>query len=43
MTHDNPNGDGNIFNKCQLVVLDTLVHKSQQFILKKPLQLSFNG
>ena len=32
---------GNIYDECQLVVLDTLVHSSQHFVVIKPIKVSF--
>jgi hypothetical protein len=35
-----PDNDGYIWGKCQLVVLNTMVHSSQQFILSDPLKVT---
>ena len=35
-----PHGYGYIRSKCQLVVLNTMVHSSQQFILSDPIEVT---
>ena len=38
-----PISSGELRDKCQLVRLDTLVNKTEQFVEKNPIQMSFNG
>ena len=36
-----PDSNGNISGKCQLVVLDTMVHMTQKFILTEAFEVQF--
>ena len=36
-----PDFEGDLMNKCQLVGLDTLVNKTEQFVERNPIQVSF--
>ena len=38
-----PFTDGYIRDKCQLVVLDTQIHESQDFLEVKPIMVPFEG
>jgi hypothetical protein len=38
-----PDGNGFIFDNIQLVVLDTLVHKSQNLVMTDPIKVSIEG
>ena len=35
-----PDVDCEIYNKCQLVILNTMVHMSQQFIVADPIKVT---
>ena len=37
-----PNYHGGLKEKCQLVGLDTLVNKTEQFVERNPIQVSFD-
>ena len=38
-----PFTDGYVRDKCQLVVLDTQIHKTQDFLEVKPIMVAFDG
>ena len=38
-----PDSDGYLERKCQLVLLDTLINKTEQFVERYPIQVSIHG